>query len=134
MGRKAPIAFVSWTVSMRELNHAQLDRETLVVFATQHFHKFIPGVKDTSYTDHQPLIGILGSMKPVTPVLSFRMERCGVRVSAYDFDLKYRPGRLRKTQRPSPGLVSRTRSRNPLRQGLYFCSTLFWYLHSPRPL
>lgn len=52
-----------------------------------------PEIHEVTYTDHQPLQGTLGSIKPVLQVLSPRMARCFVRTSAYDSELKYLPGK-----------------------------------------
>lgn len=89
-GREVPIAFASRVLGLAEQNCVQLDREGLaVVFAAQHFYKFIVGRKAPFYTDHQLLLGILGS---TMPVLSHCSARWCIRLSAYDYDLKYRPG------------------------------------------
>lgn len=61
-------------MGMAERNYAQLDCKGLaVVFATQHFQKFMAGSKVTFYTELQPLLGILDSTKPVPQVLSLCM-------------------------------------------------------------
>lgn len=92
-GREAPIAFASRTLGSAERNYAQLDREGLaVVFAATHFHKYIVGREVTFLTDHQPLLGILGPRKPVPEMLSPRMKRWCLKLSAYNYNLQYRAG------------------------------------------
>lgn len=95
LGREAPIAFASRTLGTAERNYAQLDREGLaVVFAADHFHKYIAGRHVTFVTDHQPLLGILGPRKPVPQMLSPRMTRWCLKLAAYDYDLKFRAGKM----------------------------------------
>ncbi|XP_037504904.1 uncharacterized protein K02A2.6-like [Rhipicephalus sanguineus] len=92
--REAPIAFASRTLGTAERNYAQLDREGLaVVFAAHKFHKYIAGRKVTFVTDHQPLLGILGPGKPTAQVLSPRMTRWCIKLSAYDYNIVYRHGK-----------------------------------------
>ncbi|XP_072142311.1 uncharacterized protein [Dermacentor andersoni] len=92
-GREAPIAIASRTLGAAERNYAQLDREGLaVVFAATHFHKYIVGREVTFVTDHQPLLGILGPRKPVPEMLSPRMKRWCLKLSAYNYNLQYRAG------------------------------------------
>lgn len=65
--REASIAFASQTLETAEQNSAQTNHEGLpVVFATQHFHKFIPGRKVSFYNDYHPVLGIRGSNNPVS--------------------------------------------------------------------
>lgn len=92
--REAPIAFASRTLGPAERKYAQLDREGLaVVFAAHKFHKYIAGRKVTFVTDHQPLLGILGPQKPTAQVLSPRMTRWCIKLSAYDYSIIYRRGK-----------------------------------------
>lgn len=48
----------------------------------------------TFVTDHQPLLGILGPQKPVPQMLSPRMTRWCLKLAAYDYDLKFRAGKM----------------------------------------
>lgn len=95
LGREAPIAFASRTLGAAEKNYSQLDKEGLaIVYAVCHFHEYIAGRQVTIYTDHQPLLGILGGSKTIPQVLSPRMTRWCIKLGAYDYELKYRRGRL----------------------------------------
>ncbi|XP_064479086.1 uncharacterized protein K02A2.6-like [Ornithodoros turicata] len=92
-GEEAPLAFTSRTLGQAEQNYCQLDREGLaIIFATAKFHQFIAGRHVTIVTDHKPLLGILGSNRPVPEVLSPRMLRWCLKLAAYDYDLIYRKG------------------------------------------
>ncbi|XP_049272416.1 uncharacterized protein K02A2.6-like [Rhipicephalus sanguineus] len=92
-GREAAIAFASRTLSPAERNYSQLDREGLaVVYGATHFHQYIAGRHVTVLTDHRPLLGILGPQKQIPQTLSPRMIRWCIKMSAYDYDLVYRPG------------------------------------------
>lgn len=93
-GTEDPIIFTSRTLGKAERNYSQLDREGLaIMFAMDRFHQYIAGRHVTVTTDHQPLLGILGANSPVPAVLSPRMRRWCVKLSAYDYDLVYRPGK-----------------------------------------
>lgn len=94
-GREAPIAFASRTLGAAERNYVQLDREGLaVVFAANQFHKYSSGRPVTFVTDHHPLLGILEPQKPVPQIFSPRLTRWCLKLAAYDYDLKYRAGKL----------------------------------------
>lgn len=45
----------------------------------------------TILTDHRPLLVILGPQKQIPLTLSPRMTRWCIKMSAYDYDLVYRP-------------------------------------------
>ncbi|XP_064475741.1 uncharacterized protein K02A2.6-like [Ornithodoros turicata] len=92
-GQEAPITFASRTLGDAERNYSQLDREGLaVVFAITKFHSYIAGRHVKIITDHKPLLGIFGNQKPVPQVLSPRMIRWCIKLSAYDYELVYRKG------------------------------------------
>ncbi|XP_064464374.1 uncharacterized protein K02A2.6-like [Ornithodoros turicata] len=87
-----PVAFASRTLSKAEQNYAQLDKEGLVVvFGMKHFHHFVAGRHITVVTDHKPLLGIFSQEKQIPAVLSPRMLRWCLLLSAYDYTLIYRP-------------------------------------------
>ncbi|XP_064465546.1 uncharacterized protein K02A2.6-like [Ornithodoros turicata] len=92
-GDELPIMFASRTLGTHERNYAHLDKEGLsIVFGMKHFHHFIAGRHITVFTDHKPLLGILSPNKQIPQMLSPRMIRWCLLLSAYDYTLVYRPG------------------------------------------
>ena len=60
-----------------------------VMYAAKYFHLFLYGEKFTITTDHRPLLGIVKSLKPATA----RLERWGLRLMPYRYNLIYQPGK-----------------------------------------
>ncbi|KAK3700097.1 hypothetical protein QZH41_015051 [Actinostola sp. cb2023] len=94
VGSEKPVSCASRTLSKAEKNYSQLDKEALaVVFAVKKFHQFLYGRHFKIYTDHKPLLGLLSSDKAIPPMASGRVQRWVLTLSAYEYDLVYRPGR-----------------------------------------
>ena len=89
-----PVAYASRTLSVAEKKYAQIEKEGLaVMFGLQKFHKYLYGRKFTIYTDHKPLVGLLREGVLIPPMVSARVQRWGLKLSNYDYCLKYRAGR-----------------------------------------
>lgn len=92
-GNEFPIAYASRTLGKSERNYAQIDREGLaVVYGVRHFHQYLAGRSFTIITDHKPLLGLFGTDKRMPEVLSPRMLRWTLLLSAYNYQIKYRKG------------------------------------------
>lgn len=92
-GQERPIAFASRTLMAAEKNYSQIDKEGLsLTFGVKKFHKFIYGRPIVIYTDHKPLLGLLGENKPIPQTASARVIRWALTLSAYDYQLRYRQG------------------------------------------
>ena len=64
--QERPTAFVSRTLGTAERNYAQLDKEApAIALGVKIFHSYICGRDFTTWTDHKPLLGLLGETKPV---------------------------------------------------------------------
>lgn len=88
-----PIAFASRSLNKAEKNYSQLDREGLaLIFGVKKFHKFLYGRHFTMVTDHKPLLGLFGEHKSLPEHASPRVQRWAITLTAYDYQLKYRPG------------------------------------------
>ena len=75
-GHERPIAFASRTLSAREKNYAQIEKEALsLVFGVRRFHQFLCGRKFTLVTDHKPLQAILDPKSAVPTLAVARMQR-----------------------------------------------------------
>ncbi|KAK8773929.1 hypothetical protein V5799_011538 [Amblyomma americanum] len=90
-GNEQPVAYASRTLSRAERNYAQIDREALaVVFGVRHFHQYLCGRDFLIITDHKPLLGIFQRQKQIPAVISPRMLRWTLMLSAYDYVIEYR--------------------------------------------
>ena len=88
-----PIAFASRSLNQAERNYSQLDREGLsIIFGVRKFHKFVYGREITIITDHKPLLGLFGENKRLPEHASPRLQRWAINLSAYSYQLKYKPG------------------------------------------
>ena len=89
-GTDCPIAFASRTLSASEQNYAQLEKEALsLVFGIK--HQYLYGRRFSLITDHKPLTAILGPKRGIPPLAAARMQRWGLLLSAYTYDIRYRP-------------------------------------------
>ena len=85
-GSEAPIAFYSRTLSSTERNYAQIDKEALAIIAgVKKFHNFLYGLNFTIYTDHKPLLRLFDPVKATADILSPRMLRWTLLLSAYNY-------------------------------------------------
>ena len=92
-GREAPIAYYSRTLSSAERNYAQIDKEALAIIAVvKKFNNFLLGLKFEIQTDHKPLLGLFSPTRPTPEIISPRMLRWSLLLSAYDYSLVHRPG------------------------------------------
>ena len=91
-GLEKPIAFASRTLSDSEQNYSQIDKEALaLIFGVHKFHTYLYGRKFTLVTDHKPLMSILGPKKGVSSVAAARLQRWSLLLSAYNYDIEFRP-------------------------------------------
>ena len=91
-GKERPIAFASRMLSEAERKYAQVEKEALsLVFGVKKFHQYLYGRCFSLITDHKPLTAILGPKRGVPPLATARMQRWALLLSAYDYDIVYRP-------------------------------------------
>lgn len=88
-GKEHPIAYMSKSLSAAERNYSITERETLAVLtAIEHWRCYLEnGKRFTVYTDHSALKWFLSLSNPTG-----RLARWGVRLSAFDFEIKHRRG------------------------------------------
>lgn len=92
-GNEHPIAYKSRKLSSAQKNYSQLDKEALaILYGVHRFHKYLFGREFVIYTDHKPLLGLLGEQKPIPPVSSARLQRWAITLSAYNYTLRFKPG------------------------------------------
>ncbi|XP_031747556.1 uncharacterized protein K02A2.6-like [Xenopus tropicalis] len=93
-GKEAPVAYYSRTMTSAERNYAQIDKEALAIIAgVKKFHNYLYGHTFEIHTDHKPLLGLLSKDSPTPNVMSPRMLRWSIMLSAYDYTLLYKPGK-----------------------------------------
>ena len=93
-GTERPIAFASRSLSKAEQGYAQIDREALgVIFDVKWFRQYIYGHPFTIFTDHKPLVTLLGESKGVPYMCSGRIQLWAL-LSSYEYQLVYRPGAM----------------------------------------
>ena len=91
-GSERPIAFASRTLLASERNYAQVEKEALsLIFGVKRFHTYLYGRQFTLVTDHKPLTTILGPQKGVPAMAAARLQRWAVCLSAYSYDIQFRP-------------------------------------------
>ena len=84
------VSYASKALTDVERRYSQTEREMLAtVWGIEHFHLYLYGSAFTILTDHKPLIGIFKSQRPATA----RIERWRLRLTPYNFELKYHPGK-----------------------------------------
>lgn len=88
-GTERVIAYMSKSLSQQERNYSATEREALAVLsAIEHWRCYLEnGRTFTVFTDHSSLKWFLNLNNPTG-----RLARWGVRLSAYNFDIKHRKG------------------------------------------
>ena len=93
-GADRPVAFASRSLTTAERNYSQLDREALaIIFGVSKYHQFVYGRKFIVKSDHKPLLGLLTPGRCLPNVVSPRLMRWKLTLTAYDFELQFVPGR-----------------------------------------
>ena len=92
-GVERPIAYAHKSLSPTQMRYAQLDREALaLVWGVSKFHKYVFGRKFSLFTDHRPLLRILGENQSLPSVAPLRLYRWAIFLSQYSYTLLFRPG------------------------------------------
>ena len=123
-GQERPIAFASRTLTKSERNNSQIEKGALaIVFGDRKFHKYLYGRTFRLYTDHKPLVTILGPKTVVPTLAAAGMQRWAVILQAYSYQVEYRSS----TENGNADALSRLPCNNsPLKEEaeLYFFSGL----------
>ena len=90
-GEERPIASASRTATKSERNYSQIEKEALgIVFGVQKCHKYLYGQPFHLFTDHKPLVTVLGPKTAVPTLAAARMQRWAVILQAYNYQVEYR--------------------------------------------
>ena len=93
-GTEKPIAFTSRSLSKAELKYAHLDKEGLaIVYGVKRFHQYLFGRSFTICSDHKPLQYIFSETRPIPNLASARLQRWALTLSAYSYQIRYKPGK-----------------------------------------
>lgn len=91
MQKGQPVTFASRALTPAETRYSQIEKELLaLIFGLERNHQYTFRRKITLWTDHKPLVSI--SKRPIT-VAPRRLQRLLLRLSHYDVDIVYKPGR-----------------------------------------
>ena len=93
-GSERPITYTSRTLSSAEKNYSQLEREALaIIFSVKRFHQYLYGHSFILYSDHKPLEHLLHETRQIPSMASSRIQRWALALSAYNYTIKYKPGK-----------------------------------------
>ena len=93
-GTEQPIAFTSRSLSKAELKYAQLDKEGLaIIHGVKKFHQYLFGRSFIICSDHKPLQYIFSETRPIPNLASARLQRWALTLSAYKYQIRYKPGK-----------------------------------------
>ena len=89
-GQEHVVAYASRTLSDVERRYSQTEREALaIVWGCERFHLYLYGADFEIVTDHKPLELIFFNPNSKPPA---RIQRWALRLQAYTFTVKYKPG------------------------------------------
>ena len=92
-GSERPVGYASRTLSQAEKGYTQLDKEAFsIVFGVTKFHSYLYGRSFIIYSDHKPLMYLFGEHKGILTMVSARVLRWAVTLSAYPYSIRYKPG------------------------------------------
>ncbi|KAL5473647.1 hypothetical protein EMCRGX_G028155 [Ephydatia muelleri] len=94
-GSERPIAYASRSLAPAERKYSHIEKEGLaVVFGVKKFHQYLLGRKFVVFSDHKPLQFLFCETRPVPPMASARIQRWALTLSAYNYQIAYRPSQL----------------------------------------
>lgn len=103
-GSMKPIAYASRSLNPAEKRYSQLDKEGLaIVVGVKKFHHYLFGRKFTICSNHKPLQHLFSESRPIPQMASARIQHWALTLSAYDYNIVYRPG----TEMANADLLSR---------------------------
>ena len=90
-GSEKPIAYASRSLSQREKQYAQIEKEALsIVWGVRKFQTYLEGRKFTLVTDHKPLKYIMDPGKAIPVTAAARLQRWCLFLGAFSYDINFR--------------------------------------------
>jgi transposase InsO family protein len=87
-----PVSFVSRSLTTCERNYSQIEREALsIVFALKKYRQYLLGRHFILRTDHRPLTVLFGENNGIPQMVSSRIKRWALVLSAYSYSIEYIP-------------------------------------------
>lgn len=94
-GTERPVSMASRSLSNAERNYSSIDREACaIMFGLRKFHKYLFGRRFKIITDHKPLIYLMSEKKGIPDVHSTRMLRWIIELSAYEYSIEHKSGKM----------------------------------------
>ena len=91
-GSEKVVAYASRKLSPAEKKYAQIQREALsIVYGVQKFRQYLLGRKFCLLTDHKPLLTVFHPEKGIPEMISSRLQRWAIILSAYTYEVKHKP-------------------------------------------
>ena len=72
--------------------HSWRKEALALIFGVRQFQKYLVGRHFTLVTDRRPLLRILGPHVGVLTLAATRLQRWALILSAYDYEIQYKPG------------------------------------------
>lgn len=90
-GSEKPIAYASRSLSERERQYAQIEKEALsIVWGVRKFQSYLEGRRFSLVTDHKPLKYIMDPGKAIPTTAAARLQRWCLFLGAFSYDIKFR--------------------------------------------
>ena len=94
-GEERPIAYASRTLNSPEKGYSQIEKEGLaIIFGVKKFHNYIYGRHFQIESDHKPLYYLFNEAKPIPRMASSLIQRWALTLAAYQYSIRYKPGKL----------------------------------------
>lgn len=93
-GEFHPVAYASRVLTDTEKRYSNIERESLaLVFGVTKFRQYLLGREFTLRTDHKPLLNLFGHENAVPILVSPRLKKWKLVLSAYHYTMEYVPGK-----------------------------------------
>ncbi|XP_054287577.1 uncharacterized protein K02A2.6-like [Macrosteles quadrilineatus] len=97
-GTEKPLAFASRRLDHAECRYSVIEKEALgLVFGVTRFEQYLYGRHFEVRTDHKALVKVFGEHDSIPKVVSNRIARWALTLSAYDYSINYQQGKDNKT-------------------------------------
>ena len=93
-GDLQPVAYASRILNSAECNYSQIERESLaIIFGVTKFRQYLLGRHFELFTDHKPLVTLLGEHNGVPQLVSAHIKCWALTLAAYNYTIAYIAGK-----------------------------------------